>query len=53
MRLKEDYDGAEPSGNSIAVMNLLRLAQMTERDNFSGPLTGLWKPLDRAWWPRR
>jgi uncharacterized protein len=31
MRIKDDYDGAEPSGNSIAAMNLLRLAQMTNR----------------------
>ena len=29
MRLKDDYDGAEPSGNSIAILNLLRLAQIT------------------------
>jgi hypothetical protein len=34
MRIKEDYDGAEPSGNSIAVLNLLRLAQVTGRQDF-------------------
>ena len=34
MRMKDDYDGAEPSGNSVAVMNLLRLAQMTNRADF-------------------
>jgi len=33
LRVKEDYDGAEPSGNSIAVMNLLRLAQLTNRED--------------------
>ena len=31
LRLKDDYDGAEPAGNSVAMMNLLRLAQMTDR----------------------
>ncbi len=29
LRMKEDYDGAEPSPNSIAAMNLQRLAQIT------------------------
>jgi uncharacterized protein YyaL (SSP411 family) len=34
MRLKDDYDGAEPSGNSIAILNLLRLEQMTQEERF-------------------
>ncbi|MCS6953274.1 MAG: thioredoxin domain-containing protein [Bryobacterales bacterium] len=31
LRMKDDYDGAEPSGNSIAALNLLRLAAITDR----------------------
>ncbi|MDW8466085.1 MAG: hypothetical protein RML35_07880 [Chloroherpetonaceae bacterium] len=34
IRMKDDHDGAEPSPNSIAVLNLLRLAQMTDREDF-------------------
>jgi len=34
LRLKDDYDGAEPSGNSAMAMLLLRLARMTGRDDF-------------------
>ena len=29
--MRDDYDGAEPTGNSIAVMNLLRLSQMLDK----------------------
>ena len=29
LRTRDDYDGAEPTGNSVAVWNLLRLAEMT------------------------
>ena len=34
LRIKEGYDGAEPSPNSVSAMNLLRLAQITANDNF-------------------
>ena len=30
LRMKEDYDGEEPSPNSTAALNLLRLAQLTD-----------------------
>jgi len=34
LRLKEDYDGAEPAPNSIAVMNLWRMGQLFHNDVF-------------------
>jgi uncharacterized protein YyaL (SSP411 family) len=34
LRIKEDYDGAEPSGNSVAVLALLKLAAITDRAEF-------------------
>ena len=34
LRLKDDYDGAEPSGNSVMALALLRLARITGRTEF-------------------
>jgi uncharacterized protein YyaL (SSP411 family) len=34
LRVKEDYDGAEPSGNSVATLALLKLAAITNRAEF-------------------
>ena len=35
--MKDDYDGAEPSGNSVATLALLKLAAITGREDFSQP----------------
>ena len=37
MRVKDHYDGAEPSGNSVAAHALLRLAKITDDEKFSAP----------------
>jgi uncharacterized protein YyaL (SSP411 family) len=37
VRVKDDYDGAEPSGNSVATLALLKLAAITGHDKFRFP----------------
>jgi uncharacterized protein YyaL (SSP411 family) len=37
LRVKDDYDGAEPSGNSVATLALLKLAAITGREGFQKP----------------
>jgi hypothetical protein len=37
LRVKDDYDGAEPSGNSVATLTLLKLAAITGREDFKQP----------------
>ncbi len=38
LRVKDDYDGAEPSGNSVATLALLKLAAITGREDFRQPV---------------
>ena len=35
IKVKDDYDGAEPSSNSVATLALLRLGKITGREDFS------------------
>jgi uncharacterized protein len=35
VRLKHDYDGSEPSANSVSALNLLRLSRMLHEDKYA------------------
>ena len=43
VRQKEIYDGAIPSGNSVAAWNLLRLGRLTGRTDYSGRAETIFK----------
>jgi len=45
VREKPDYDGAEPSGNSVALQNLLRLHALTADDTYREAADGLLRSL--------
>lgn len=42
-RQKEVYDGAIPSGNSVAALDLIRLARMTGEENFAAKAEALFQ----------
>ncbi len=44
-RMKEDYDGAEPAANSVSAMNLLRLWQLLEKDDYRARAEATFKAL--------
>ena len=37
LRLKEDYDGAEPAASSVGVLNLLTLAHLSSEPRAQSP----------------
>ncbi|HBK86585.1 MAG TPA: thioredoxin domain-containing protein [Firmicutes bacterium] len=43
MRPKEIYDGAIPSGNSVAMLNSLRLARLTGQSKLEEYAMGIWR----------
>ncbi len=46
LREMPDYDGAEPSGNSVAALNLVRLALLIDHDSFWTRLEALLAAFD-------
>ena len=47
-REKPTYDGAEPSGNSVALMNLVRLHELTTDDRYRAEADALLKSFGNA-----
>jgi hypothetical protein len=45
--MKETYDGAEPSGNSVAALNFLRLGRMLDRKDWLAVAEGTIKAFGR------
>jgi hypothetical protein len=48
LSVKEDYDGAEPSPNSVAALNLLRLGAMLGREEFKAQAAKVIKLLGKS-----
>ena len=52
LRLKEDYDGAEPSASSVAALNTLTIAHLTGDTRWSSGRGGPWHVTARGSAPR-
>ncbi len=48
-REKPSYDGAEPSGNSVVLLNLLRLYDYTTEDRYRASAESLLKAFELVW----
>ncbi|OGN97604.1 MAG: thioredoxin [Chloroflexi bacterium RBG_13_51_36] len=48
VRKKEIYDGAVPSGNSVAMLNLLRLGRMTANSDFEDKAAEIGRAFSRS-----
>jgi len=48
VRKKEIYDGAIPSGNSVAILNLLRLGRMTANSDFEEKAAKIGRAFSRS-----
>jgi uncharacterized protein YyaL (SSP411 family) len=49
LRLKEDYDGAEPAPSSVAALNLARLSSMLERPDLRASALGTVRAFAHRW----
>jgi uncharacterized protein len=48
MRIKEDYDGAEPSPNALSALNLVRLSALTQKEAYAEKATRICKLFQQA-----
>jgi uncharacterized protein YyaL (SSP411 family) len=48
VREKPSYDGAEPSGNSVAALNLLRLHEFTAEDGYRRRAEGVFRYMEEV-----
>jgi uncharacterized protein YyaL (SSP411 family) len=48
VRLKQDFDGAEPSANSVSALNLLRLSRMLHQEHYANRAKDIFSTFSAA-----